>query len=1303
LQLGAILVTTPPSTGTPTPIASLAINGQAGLSVNIGPNSENLGVNWTLSCEGSPVPVPNPAPSGYTNPDPNPCGTVSNTYGSSTVYTAPPLIPVGASVNIKAASASDPSISSTVVLPIEPLPVTIAISPPQTIALGVNGTAPLSATVSSDPTAAGVLWSLSCGSAAAGACGSLQSGLPNPNQTASTGQITYTAPAAIPPGGVVTITAASVADPTKSKQAMATIAPISIGVLTPTVTVPILTIANLTATVSFDASNKGVTWGAPTCAATGAGACGTLSTTHTASGGSVIYSAPTSIPTGATVTVVASATANPSATAPVTITIAPPPPIAVSVAPLTALVQTNGKVSLTATETFDLANAGSDWTLTCGSTVAGACGSLTAHTASGTANLYTAPPAIPTGGVVTATATSTTDHTKTGTSTITVEPTISIAFTPAATTSTTAGTATSYTATVTNDVAAAGVDWTASCSAPPCGTFSPAHTASGAATMFTAPVTAPAGTVTVMATSTASNTALPVRSISATVTVIPVIAVTFVPFPPTQMQVSNQLSGLVTSAPIGLTAAVSNDSTNAGVDWSVCGSASSCGEFQVTPAIAATSTTAAVNAVYAATLHTASGQVAFYVPPSQPPEPSGTVAITAKAHNPAATSSAATATATINVVAIPSAGVQLNGVVMAGAKPVSGAAVSLYAAGTAGYSSAASLLQISGSATQVSSAANGQFTIPAGYTCPSQSSLMYLVALGGNAGGGVNPNLAMMTALGPCGGLSSAANIAINEVTTIASVWPLAPFMSDYAHVGSSSANLTAGLANAFAAVNNLVNISTGLALKITPVGNGTVPQSEIDTLADVLNTCTITAGGAVGDGSACAALFNVANPGAIVANAPTNTLQAALNIAGSPSNNTSGIATVFGLLPANPSANVPFLPILGTAPNDWTISISFTGGGLGGTSRARSQSTGFAIDALGNIWIADNGINSVTELNSLGAPLSPPTASGGTTLASAGGFKGGGLSSPVAVAVDPLGNAWVANGNGTLSALSPTGSAVSPSAGYSGGGLTSSVGGLAIDGLGNIWTANDDSPGSVSWFAGTNATINGTATPAGTPLSPSTGITQGINTPTGAVGIDNSGTVWVLNAGTNTAAELASSTGSFIQSDFGYQQSVPVLAGSVLAQGVGQSLAIDSAGDVFTPEGSPPGFIAKLIAGGSSANGGGLGTTLATVAGVNYSTFLALDGANHFWLVGSSTNCTAIASSVVEISGSGALLNTNSQLCGYAGAGVSASSVAIAIDGSGDVWVLSGGSVTEFIGVASPVVTPFSLGVQNKTLGKKP
>ncbi len=69
-----------------------------------------------------------------------------------------------------------------------------------------------------------------------------------------------------------------------------------------------------------------------------------------------------------------------------------------------------------------------------------------------------------------------------------------------------------------NDTAAAGVDWTLSCTSSDCGSIMPAHTDNGAATTYTAPATVPTGgSVTVTATSTTD----PTQSASATITINP--------------------------------------------------------------------------------------------------------------------------------------------------------------------------------------------------------------------------------------------------------------------------------------------------------------------------------------------------------------------------------------------------------------------------------------------------------------------------------------------------------------------------------------------------------------------------------------------------------------------------------------------------------------------------------------------------------------------------------------------------------------------------------------------------------------
>jgi len=281
-------------------------------------------------------------------------------------------------------------------------------------------------------------------------------------------------------------------------------APISISFTTPPPTS--LTAgqsASIVATVANDSSNSGVDW---SCAP--AGSCGAFSPAHTASGAATSYTAPA---TAGSVMITATSTKQPSAnqTASVNITAAPQLSISFTTPPPTSLTVSQS-ASIVATVTNDPSNAGVDWSCT----PAGSCGTFTpAHTASGAATSYTAPAA--TGTVmITAAATAQPSKTQTATVNITAVP-VSISITTPPPASLEVNLTASVAATVTNDPANAGVDWSCTPTGS-CGTFSPAHTASGAATVYTAP--GASGPVTL----TAASTTQPSQNKSASVNITPI-------------------------------------------------------------------------------------------------------------------------------------------------------------------------------------------------------------------------------------------------------------------------------------------------------------------------------------------------------------------------------------------------------------------------------------------------------------------------------------------------------------------------------------------------------------------------------------------------------------------------------------------------------------------------------------------------------------------------------------------------------------------------------------------------------------
>ena len=1248
-------------------IASLTLGSKASFSMMpVGDNS-NAGVDWTVTCEGNPV-------TGSTSN--GACGTLAPAHtadGAATVYTAPSVAPIGESITVTATVTSNPSQSSSVSLTIVGLPIGIKFyntTPPQS--LEINATLGLNVQVTNDPAGAGVIWTVACGSTSV--CGSFNPAVVNtPDSTVFF--TTYTAPAVVPAGGAVTITATSLTDTTKSVSATLTIiappppVPVTVSVLPPSVYVATAGSArstSLTAIVTNDPQAAGVDWSL-SC---GASSCGTLDgskTVHTASGVAVSYAGLSATPPGGTVTITAASTTNPAVSASATATIVTAAPIVVTMpsAP-PAVLTTESQATLAATVTGDAGNLGVNWTASCGS--AGACGSFNlspAHTASAGQIVYTAPASVPTGGLVTITASSPASTPSNSaiafTTVVAAPPSLAFKQMPPATMTATAQAPVS--ATVANDVPPGGVNWSVQCSSTipgGCGWVGPAQTASGATATYNAPPVTTTGTaVTIVATSVA-DPSVSISSSPITISPSTVLSVSFIPSLPAQVQ---------TNATVNLTAAVANDTTNAGVDWQVCGSG--CGFFTVKPAIPAipaTSTTPYVPAVPAVTAPSVSGWSNGlpipYTAPSEPPT-SGVVVVTALSH-------ANTSKVTMGSISIGTqpGGSALSGNVKAGTQPVVGASVFLYAAGASGYASASSKIATA------TTDKNGNFTEAAGYACPSPTSQMYLVATGGKVGANAaNPNLSLMTALGNCNGLGSSA-VVINEVTTVASVWATSPFAandeltgnSSYLYLGTSSGNLS-GLANAFAAVNNLVDITTGQARFVTPAWNATVPYAWLDTLADFLNACTATSGGVEGDGSPCSILFAAADTlgtgvfsGSI---GPSDTLQAAFNIAQHPvtpiNGNGNGGEGQYNLdrdtnLFTLATSSSPFQPILVADPREWPISLNYTGGG--GLTPASTVGS-FAVDANGNLWITDTTGGSVIEWNAVGAALSPST-----------GFPAGG--GPIAI--DANGNVWV-SGNGILSELTNLGTPVagSPFVGAAGGGSD-----MAFDAQGNLWIGNT---GGVNEFNN-----------LGMELSPASGFANGGISGITALGIDSSNNVWI-------ASPVPNSSGVFSFSELTNPGGGLIVSSQINAT-VFPELAADGAGDIWGATDSSAGIVCKVPPyGGQGAvltatcdSGAGYPQTSGSLPIPAYAQGLAFDGAGGLWIAAQGGEAT-----IIDAQGNFESAGNSIPIPGVG-------SLRAAVDGSGNLWVLlANNTVIEHIGAATPVVTPIALGVKNKKLAAKP
>jgi len=583
------------------------------------------------------------------------------------------------------------------------------------------------------------------------------------------------------------------------------------------------------------------------------------------------------------------------------------------------------------------------------------------------------------------------------------------------------------------------------------------------------------------------------------------------------------------------------------------------------------------------------------------------------------------------------------GVVHGGQQAVTGSTIQLYTAGSSGNGSIATAMITS---TTVTTGPGGAFTITGDYHCVNSTDQVYLVSSGGNPGLSdptTNNNaLVLVDAIGNCSSLSTTPFLVLNEVTTVAAVYALAPFISlntlaaPYFNIGATSTN-SAGLANAFLDARLLADITTGSAVTYASGSNFSIQAPKLYALADAISYCVNSASSA---STACTSLVSASTPNGGIA--PTaNTIATTLSIVQHPGNSKI-VVPVWNLINAQaPFATTP----LTQAPYDWTMTLTITGGGL-------NSPTALAIDATGNVWVANyNG--GLSAFGPQGAAFNS-TGYGTSTLAECFGLT-----------IDTSGNIWVTNfeapgSRGSISKFLGTSSGTPGTPVINTANSTYYFTDASIDfptalatdtttgtGFGDIGIAN---------FASSSASVYNPTTKIFTTVA------SGDTSEAAGIAFDSSHGLWISNQGNGTVTHVSSS-------------------GTLLAQPSccdgAEGIALDSNGNAWIANYSGGYVYASTPSGGGLADASGGGLSSGQPVGI------ALDAAQNIWVTdGDAGVITALGA------------NTGLAVSPSTGYGLDASLSdphGISPDASGNIWISDFGknAVVMFFGLATPTVTP--------------
>ncbi len=372
------------------------------------------------------------------------------------------------------------------------------------------------------------------------------------------------------------------------------------------------------------------------------------------------------------------------------------------------------------------------------------------------------------------------------------------------------------------------------------------------------------------------------------------------------------------------------------------------------------------------------------------------------------------------------------------------------------------------------------------------------------------------------------------------------------------------------------------------------------------------------------------------------------------------------------------------------------------GVAARFSGPSGVAADGKGNVFVADAG-NSTIRMIAAGGMVTTFAGTAGAAGSSDGTGAGARFNAPAGVAVDAVGNVYVADTkNNTIRKITAGGS-VTTLAGVAGQtGSGDGAGGsarfngpyaVAVDGPGNVYVADFfnatirkiDTSGTVTTLAGSAGHVG---------FADGPGAVARFNQPYGLT-VDGSGNIYVADT-YNRAVRMISPGGTVTtlngpQTRFYYPQGIAVDSSGNLYVADGDNQAVSAGGIVAPPPGGTP-VASQSITSGQNANF----TVGAAVPSMDYQWQMSADAGATWSNVGDNATFGGATTATLTVTNSSLSMSGDvfrAQLTNPAGSSVSGTAT-LTVSGS----VTGGGptgsariinlSIRSFVGTGASVVT---------------